>query len=220
MEVCERPVRDRSDQYATIALTLGIISAVSAIMRLVYKACFTIAEFGLDDWFILVTLMSGMTSCVLNVVGLARYGIGRDVWTLTSVEVTTFVKYLYIAQILYFVEVALLKLSLLFFFQRIFPGRPVRRLILVTLIFNTLYGLVFVFVGIFQCWPIKYYWQSWDREHEGKCININGLGWANAAISIALDFWMLAIPLSQLLYLKLAWNKKLSVASMFCVGTL
>ena len=64
-------------------------------------------------------------------------------------------------------------------------------------------------------------WWRWDGEHkDGKCVDINALGWANAAISIALDAWMLVLPLWQVSLLKLAWKKKLSVALMFFVGTL
>lgn len=40
-----------------------------------------------------------------------------------------------------------------------------------------------------------------------------------AAVSIGLDLWMLAIPLSQLPGLKLHWKKKVSVGLMFFVGT-
>lgn len=39
-------------------------------------------------------------------------------------------------------------------------------------------------------------------------------------MSIALDLWILAIPLWQLRSLKMHWKKKVGVALMFCVGTL
>jgi hypothetical protein len=49
---------------------------------------------------------------------------------------------------------------------------------------------------------------------------VNGLAWSNAAISIVLDGWMLALPISQLFGLQLHWKKKIGVAMMFVVGTL
>jgi hypothetical protein len=91
---------------------------------------------------------------------------------------------------------------------------------LATGVFNTLFGLAFVLAAIFQCQPISFFWNGWDREHTGQCVDINALAWANAAISISLDLWMLAIPLSQLYHLQMSLNKKLGVAAMFCVGTL
>jgi hypothetical protein len=49
---------------------------------------------------------------------------------------------------------------------------------------------------------------------------VNALGWSNAAISIVLDAWMLGLPMSQVVKLKLHWKKKIGVAMMFVVGTL
>jgi hypothetical protein len=51
-------------------------------------------------------------------------------------------------------------------------------------------------------------------------LNSNAIGWANAAISIALDLWMIAIPMWQIRNLNLHWKKKVGVAVMLLVGTL
>lgn len=175
---------------------------------------------GLDDYFIGITLMSGIPNSVLAVVGLVYHGIGKDVWTIPFDEIYTFAYYLYVMEIVYFALVALLKLSLLFFYLRIFPGTRLRQLIWGTIILNSVYGVVFVFVGIFQCRPIAHYWKHWDGEDRGTCINVNALAWSNAAISIALDVWMLALPMSQIVKLNLHWKKKVGVGLMFGVGTL
>lgn len=178
------------------------------------------SELGLDDYFVLATLLVGVPGSVLNVRGLAAYGIGRDVWTLPYTYITDFTRVLYVMEILYFAEVALLKLSLLFFYKRIFPKNIIQRLLWATIIFDGVFGIVFVIVAIFQCRPVSYYWSGWDGESSGRCVNVNALAWSNAVISIVLDFWMLAIPMSQLIHLQLHWKKKIGVAIMFCVGTL
>lgn len=178
------------------------------------------SEFGLDDYFIAITLAVGIPSSVLTVHGLTSNGLGRDIWTVTFEQITDFIRVFYVIEILYFAEVALLKLSLLFFYLRIFPGAKIRKLIWGTIAFDILFGVVFVFVGIFQCQPINFYWENWDGEHVGKCFDVNAIGWANAVISILLDGWMLALPISQVVRLNLHWKKKVSVAMMFTVGTL
>jgi hypothetical protein len=147
-------------------------------------------------------------------------GLGKDIWTVPFNQITAFVHAFYAMEVLYFLQVALLKLSLLFFYLRVFPGPKIRRLIWCTIICDILFGLVFIITGIFQCRPISYYWNSWDGEHEGKCVDINALAWANAGISIMLDAWMLGLPMSQVIYLNLHWKKKVGVALMFIVGTL
>ncbi|TDZ39707.1 Satratoxin biosynthesis SC1 cluster protein 4 [Colletotrichum trifolii] len=110
-------------------------------------------------------------------------------------------------------------MAILFFYMRIFDRAGLSYLLWGTVVFNFVNTVVFVIVGIFQCTPISYYWTRWDGEHQGTCININAVPWANAIISIVLDLWMLYLPLSRIRTLNLHWWKKLAVAMMFCVGT-
>jgi hypothetical protein len=108
----------------------------------------------------------------------------------------------------------------LFFYLKIFPGPDIRRLLWGTIVFDVIFGLAFLITAIFQCTPISYNWTSWRGEGGGTCINITALAWSNAGISIAVDIWMLALPLFQLRKLQLNWKKKIGVAMMFFVGTL
>ncbi|KAF3003238.1 hypothetical protein E8E13_010027 [Curvularia kusanoi] len=196
------------------------VSAFFVLSRLTQKV-FSRAEaqMAMDDYLILATLLVGQPSTILIDRGLIPNGLGRDIWTLNFGQVTAFGKYFYWVEICYFAQLSVLKLAFLFFYKRIFPGRTIQRIIMATIFFSILYGTVFVIVAVFQCRPISYYWTKWDGEHSGRCININALVWANAAISIAVDLWMLGIPLSQLVHLKLSWSKKAGVVVMFCLGT-
>lgn len=155
----------------------------------------------------------------MNAYGLAPNGMGRDVWTLKPDQITSFGYYFYFVEVLYFFQVACLKLSLLCFYLRIFPEKRVQRLLWGTLILDVLFGIAYIFVGIFQCAPVSHFWTKWDGEHPGSCLDINAIGWSNAGISIVLDAWMLAIPLWQLKGLRMSLKKKLGVAAMLCVGT-
>lgn len=124
------------------------------------------------------------------------------------------------AQTLYFIEAALVKISILFFYLRIFPGNTFIKLVHYTIILNVLLTIAFVLPTIFQCSPISYQWKQWDGEHEGKCIDNNALAFANAGINIAMDIWVLALPLLHIVRLNLHWKKKVGVTLMFCVGAL
>lgn len=219
---CNAPVRDKTNRFRIVNATLGIISALCVLLRIGYKAFVTVYDLGMDDYFIILTLITGIPGTIINDVGTMANGLGKDIWTLEYQQITDFIRWFYALEIIYFASIALLKVSLLCFYHHIFPGIKIRKVIMGTQVINALFGVAFVLAAIFQCQPIEFYWTKWDGEHDqyGKCININALAWANAAISIALDIWMLAIPLSQLAHLKLAWKKKVGVALMFCVGTL
>ncbi|KAK6850552.1 hypothetical protein PG987_000186 [Apiospora arundinis] len=209
---CHAPVRDKSEMYNTISITFGSLSGFFVLVRLAFKLFVLKTDVGMDDWAVLATVMAGIPSSVINTHGVVSNGLGKDVWTLRDDQITNFGKFFYILEILYFFQVSLVKLSLLFFYMRIFPGREIRRLLWATVAFNCLFGMSFSLVAVFQCSPIPFYWEKWDGLHQGTCFDINAMGWSNAAISISLDIWMLAIP-------PMAAEKKIGVAAMFSVGT-
>lgn len=121
------------------------------------------------------------------------------------------------AELLYFAELALTKISILFFYLRLFLGTTI---IYGTIVFNVLFLAAFDLTALLQCQPISHYWKKWDGEHEGKCLNNNALIWANAATNIVADLWLLGLPMRQIFQLNLHWKKKLGVALMFGIGAL
>ncbi|KAM0347329.1 hypothetical protein ACHAPU_004848 [Fusarium lateritium] len=129
--------------------------------------------------------------------------------------------FLYIGQTFYASDVFVTKICVLLFYMRIFPVVSVRRVLWGTIAVSALCAVIFDTLAIAQCQPISFFWIGWDKLHqgEGKCIGVNALGWAIAAVSIILDVWVLAIPLSQLVRLQMKWKRKLAVGLMFIVGT-
>ncbi|KAL1794978.1 hypothetical protein ACET3X_006794 [Alternaria dauci] len=216
---CHAPIRYSGESIRASNLILSVVAVVCALSRIIYKAVFSVGELGYDDYSVLVTLVAGVPSVIIIDRAIVPNGLGRDVWTVSFEQITNFVRYLYALEILYFIQIALLKLTLLFFFLRIFPAPMIRRLLWATVAFNCLNGVAFIFAAIFQCRPISFYWTNWDKERSEQCIDINGLVWSNAIISIVLDIWMLALPLYEVFRLQLTWRKKLGVTVMFCVGT-
>ena len=203
-------------------LSLGVLTAVLIAARLIFKQFFSYSQrLSSDDWVILATLVVGMPCTIINAQGLTAHGLGKDVWTLRASDILDFGKYFYIMEVLYVTDVALIKLSLSFFYLRIFPGQGIRRALWATVMLNAVCGVTFISIAIFQCAPISYYWtQHVDAVSPGHCIDVNAFGWVNAAVSILIDFWMIAIPLSQVKNLELHWKKKIGVTLMFMTGTL
>ncbi|KAH8647679.1 hypothetical protein BX600DRAFT_475714 [Xylariales sp. PMI_506] len=219
MTQCGAPVRDKRASYNAVNTALVVISVIFTFVRVIYKAFFMSSGLGIDDWIILVTALAGVASGTINIRLLSGNGLGTDIWTQSADNITAFAKAFYIDAILYFLDVSLLKLSILFFYLRIFPSRIMQHLLWGTIVFNILFGIAFVLASTFQCLPISYSWAYWRGLGGGTCINISAMAWANAAISIAMDIWMLSLPLSQLRALNMHWKKKVGVAMMFFVGT-
>ncbi|EXV03224.1 CFEM domain protein [Metarhizium robertsii] len=218
---CLKPMRDSSRRYDTMNILLGVITALLVVIRLLFKKFFSYRrELGADDWVILATVVIGVPCTIINKVGLTANGLGKDVWTIPVDQLIRFVMFFYIMEVLYLTEMALIKLSLSLFYLYIFPGSAIRRLLMGTAVFNVVFGFTFVTTGIFQCTPISRYWTQYvDHDSPGHCININLFAWVHAALNIALDVWMIAIPLSQIKKLELHWKKKIGVTLMFLLGT-
>jgi hypothetical protein len=140
-------------------------------------------------------------------------------WKVPFDHITSFGYYYYVIEVLYISHVATLKLSMLVFYLRIFPKKNIRRVILAPIAVTVVYGILFMVLAVFQCSPLSFIWTGWDGEDSGTCITYPII-WAQAAFSIALDFWMLALPVSQVIGLQLHWKKKLGVILMFAVGLL
>lgn len=85
---CGVPVRDGGTHYNIVSVTLGAISGAVIIMRLGFKLFIAKTGLGLDDYFILATILVGVPSSVITSEGLVPNGLGRDIWTLKPQQIT------------------------------------------------------------------------------------------------------------------------------------
>ncbi|KAK1977762.1 CFEM domain-containing protein, partial [Colletotrichum cereale] len=195
-----------------------LLPTLSIVLRIITKYA-RLAPCGPDDYTILAAyfLLVGYTS--LNI-ELEHNGAGRDLWTLTDGQITTYFKIFYALQTFYHSCIDMIKASILFTYLRIFhlPDEKIRVALWVTMGINLLNGLTFIFVGLFQCQPISLAWTFWTGEATGKCIKIVYLALSHAGINIALDLWMLILPATQIWGMNLARRKKIAIMSMFGLG--
>ena len=170
-------------------------------------------------------------------------GLGKDMWNLTPEQISTVLKVIisphpsypnritqktnygtqeFIAFIpVYAFGLAAIKASFLFFYLRIFPDKKFRVHVLVALSLNVLLGFIYILINVLQCIPLDVIWNEWDKDtHDAKCIDMNAVAWTHGAFNIALDVWILVLPLRQIKFLKLSWRKKLGIMLMFGVGIL
>jgi hypothetical protein len=217
---CGYPVRNSSYKLTVVAVLFSVLSGLFVIQRFAVKIFSPDLLLGLDDWMALLAALIQAPLSGIAVAAGASNGLGKDIWTLTPDQISNFLYYLYVWSTIYFVNIAVCKLAFLLFYLRVFPAPKVRSILWATVGFVGVYGTFFFFMNTFQCTPIRYYWQRWQKEDNGKCLNASVIAWVNAAISITLDLWMICIPLYQLKGVNLDWKKKLGVGLMFCLGLL
>jgi hypothetical protein len=138
----------------------------------------------------------------------------------TPTELTSVVQLFAIVVNLYPPTIALIKISMLLLYLRLFPSTTLRVATITILTLTALWGLVYTLINIFICSPRSYAWTQWDGEHEGKCMDQQAILMSHAIINIVLDVVVIGLPLPTLLRLKLGWNKKVGVCVMFVIGIL
>ncbi|CAI0648722.1 unnamed protein product [Colletotrichum noveboracense] len=166
------------------------------------------------------TLQACATAMIPIVYRLLALGLGRDIWTLQPYKITEFLKLVFTTQIFYITGLATIKASILFFYLRVFPSVPFRRLLWATQGFNALIFFLYIILTFSQCRPLQKYWLGWSGDQPGVCMDFNLLVLTHVGFNIALDIWMLILPLTQLYKLKLGLKKKVGVIMMFSVGFL
>ena len=176
-------------------------------------------KFGWDDLCVVLATLA-LLPFTATIFIESSLGYGRDVWTLNQDNVPSILFWYWVAELLYAFTTAMIKLSLLSFYIRIFPPGRLHIVVYITMAVCVAYMVSFIFVLGFQCSPVQQTWQSWDNTHPGNCISINAAVWALGAINIALDIPTMGIPIPQLAALNLPWVKKTYILLMFGLGFL
>lgn len=161
-------------------------------------------------------------------------GFGEHIWNINQAvvpELLLFCKFcamlthtlklifiqVYLCEVFYVVTIALIKLSIIFFYLRIFPKRSFRTSCWLLMTFCTASAITFSVVTVFQCRPIQFVWK---KDAGGKCLNYNAATFANASVNIIQDILILFIPISEVRHLQLTRKKKIGMYAMFSVGGL
>ena len=123
----------------------------------------------------------------------------------------------YAAECLYPATVGTIKISTLLLFARIFPSRTFTRILWAVGLFISTYSTIMILILIFQCKPIKGYW---DSSLEADCISNAKVFIAMASLNLITDFLVVCLPLPLLWKLQMRLGMKLQVMGIFSVGSL
>ncbi|CZS83323.1 unnamed protein product [Fusarium graminearum] len=146
-------------------------------------------------------------------------GLGVDLWYLSDHQITEGFRLFFFLEMLYLTARVLVKSTILCFFLRIFSNPRFRLIVKITLVFNVLIGVTFFILVFFQTTPISLFWIGWQtKDAEKVMLGIIRLTLPHAVLVLALDIWVLILPITQLWELGLKLRKKIGVMAMFSFG--
>lgn len=151
---------------------------------------------------------------------LAHEGLGRDIWTIPFHNITMVLLYMWVMELLYVFYLQLIKLAFLFFYMRLFQSGRIISVIYVAIAVIVLTSVIFTFCSAFQCDPVNFYWNEWDGEHRGQCLDTNAIIWANAGINIVFDLFVILLPVWKIHQMNMSKRNKFQAGLMFLVGIL
>lgn len=148
-----------------------------------------------------------------------QLGFGVDVWMVEPETFSYALKLFYIDESFYLAVLVLTKISILFFYLRIFPQRKFRWACYAVMGWVGLSGTVFVFLQIFQCVPVSFVWEGWLGTFGPHwCLNVHALTYTAAAFSITQDLIILIMPLPLLWNLNTGLRQRIDIGIMFSLG--
>ncbi|UZP43045.1 hypothetical protein NXS19_010861 [Fusarium pseudograminearum] len=148
-------------------------------------------------------------------------GTGLDIWHVRDEDITACYKIILVAEYMYAITLTLTKLSILAFFLRIFPDHNFRRMVHGTVAFIIVMSATFLVLFMLQSVPMKVFWEAWkEKNPKGVLLSTNAIGTSQGAINVALDVWMLILPMTQLWKIGIKPKKKIGIMSMFGAGAL
>lgn len=214
-DICHLSNDSKQHDVYVYTITCYTIAAVFVILRVIGRIVTRRAAF--DDYIVVTALL--LTAVPLGLVlKMAGIGFGEHLWNLQQGQLLENLRFFYVAWITYTFVLGLTKVSLTLFYYEVFPTKPARLGSLFLLSWIAINTLILIFLTIFNCIPVKAFW---DRDiKNAKCLNINAIAYANSASAIVQDVALLIFPLACIWTLNMKTYRKLAVGFMFAIGTL
>ncbi|KAF7879368.1 hypothetical protein EAF04_000564 [Stromatinia cepivora] len=197
-------------------LVVAISATIAVFLRFVSRAL--IKSFAADDWLILAALPFGWGMAICTIIAV-HYGLGQHAQSVPPENIVPFIQVYLASELIWACSMALIKISVLLLYVRIFGSMRYFRLLAYGFgSFTIAWAIMVVFVCTFQCLPVAY---QWDKTIEGgQCINSWLFFTIGSSFDVLVDFALLILPLPAIWNLQLSILQKVSLIAIFCLGSL
>ncbi|KAI9692292.1 MAG: hypothetical protein M1822_006523 [Bathelium mastoideum] len=178
-------------------------------------------ELWIDDWLILVGAILTVSLNVNGIIGwlpLADAGVNTEDCKRADDESD---KVVYPQDVIEKVAYGLVKLSILFFYRRIFRVDSFRRVNNVIIAFVASWAITYFFVTLFECGVHPaVLWAGSKAAQDATCIDTSHLLLSFAITDVITDFLVLVLPIREVWRLQMEIKKKYAVTGIFVLGAL
>lgn len=182
-------------------------------------------RFGWDD-AVIVPAVTCVISWLGIVIGMGNHGgLGKHYYDVTYDEVYWFFRLSGVDQIVFYVAVSLIKISIVLFNMRLTGLTSARWMVAhnVFLIILVIYLLVGLFLNTLSCTPagVQFSLIRFGSEKEAPhCLDQKSFTVPLSVLHIVFDFALLSVPLIVLSKVQMSLAKKLRIGFLFSVGSI
>ncbi|RDL41430.1 uncharacterized protein BP5553_01409 [Venustampulla echinocandica] len=207
------PANRRGQKFSNLSIAFICLAFAFVVARLVTRH-FMKRKPGWDDWMIILSMVLaiGLTAA-FN--GAVKNGLALSTHEVDPKHVMITFKYMYAQQLLYKAASCFTKISILFFYLRIFQTRTFKILTYSVGLTTVGYSLGTMVASILQCQPIA---RSWNKAIPGKCLPVTSLWLSTNVLAIITDLAIILLPVYQLRRLQLPLFQKIGLFVLFGLG--
>ncbi|CAG8958362.1 hypothetical protein HYFRA_00011039 [Hymenoscyphus fraxineus] len=215
------------DRYA-ITIAMGILMAIlatTAVLARFEARRITHLGYKTDDYTIVAALICLIGMSICNLIGAfaGRMGTHESIRPTASPETEAEwallrSKLIWALQILNILGPGLTRTSILFFYRRIFVGRPFKTVTCFFIVLNMMWTIAFFFGNLLGCYPTIGNWQP-GVSSKGICINFDAFYKSMVVTDVVLDGLVLLLPWYPIWHLNMPTRQKITVSAIFLLGT-
>ncbi|KAI1458872.1 hypothetical protein F4805DRAFT_473859 [Annulohypoxylon moriforme] len=198
-----------------ISTVLTSLSVILIVIR-IWVRFFALKKASLDDYMAIAALIFTIGYVIILYIDRVN-GLGYPKEILSVEDMRTQLKLALAIEIIYYFVITCVKSSIVFMYDRFAISVTFKRFCLYTNVFMAVLMVVYLVVVVRQCRPLE---KAWDitRLAPGSCIDITAFFYFSATINIALDVWILVIPIPTLKNLHVSKRSRRGLFAIFGVG--
>lgn len=207
---------------ATLPIITLILTSISFIVVTLrgYLRIYILRSFGLDDLFIGLALITGITSVVQVILVNSRYGFNRHVWDVPPSDLSHGLMFSIPTSLTLSITLGFIRLSLCCFYRRLVAptGRKYyHRVILVVMFFVVMLGFTFLIGALLQCRPLRAAWDLTPTYHY-SCMSELTFTLCYSIFGVIADFTCLILPMPIIWQLSLPRKDRISILILLGLG--
>ena len=190
-----------------------VISTLGVVFRFAARFM-SAAPYGADDNLIIAALIFTYGLNINEIIAV-HYGLGEHQLMLSLDHIMRFLQADWTTQIIFGCAISLTRLSLLFFYRRIFATKTFHWLSVIMGVFLVAWWISYVTAVILSCRPVNAFW---DQSIKGHCMNEMTLAYGLTATELVMNIALVIMPIPWIIRLNLPKEKKFAIGGVFMLG--